>query len=149
MEILKISIKENIVIRDIILSVFTGSYFLLVWLFHVPVINYFFNKVGIWFNNPYMGFTFFILYLVTPISAGLLTFKLKKFKQFSFDKTLINNLVSSLTFALPMFVLIFLSEKDFSIFALIGVLFFSTLFSFINAALSATFLSRILTKQPQ
>ena len=147
MKVSKVSLTENIVIRDIILSVFTGFYFLLVWLFHVPVINYFFNKVGIWFNNPYMGFTFFILYLVTLFSAGLLTFRLKKSKQISFDNTLINNLVSSVTFALPMLLLIFISNKDFSIFAFIGGLFFASLISFINAALSATLLSRILTKQ--
>ena len=141
--------EGNIVKRDILLSALIGIYFLLVLFSHDSIINFILNRFGIKFHNQHFYLTAFSLYLISSVTAGFLSYKLNKIKQLSFDRKLINALTGALTFILALMLPIILTNSDISVFGFIGILFFSILFSFIIAALSATLLSRILTKQPQ
>ena len=146
MDIPKLNTKGNIIKREILFSAFTGLYFIIVLYFHVPFINFFTYRIGVRIQNPYFWTTIFILYLVTPLAAGFLNYKLSKESQFSYDKTLINGLIAAVTFVLFFLLSSSFLGEDYSLAALTGIIFFSSIFSFIIAALNTTLLSSILTK---
>lgn len=146
MGIPKLNTQGNISKRDLILSAFTGFYFNLILFLHETFLNFFFYRFGLGFKNQYPGMTIVLLYLISPLAAGFLTYKLNKTRQFSFDKTLINGLTAALSYVFILLIILFFFEgKTMSVAALFGILFFSMLFSFIIAALNTTLLSRILT----
>ena len=140
----ELKLKQNLTKRDAILSVFTGIYFTLLFIFHPNIINFFINRFGAHFQNDHEILTLLGLFLITPLAAGLITFTLNRPAPFSFDKTLLKGFIAAIAFNFSYSFPLYFFRNAFSLFGFIGFMFFFTLFSFIIAALMATLLAKIL-----
>ncbi|GGG14200.1 hypothetical protein [Pontibacter amylolyticus] len=124
------------------LQIITGVYLALIFLLQGVIYKLVHLRFGILIENDSPFLTFLVFYLLTAPLA-IITSNLLNKKRLQYDTALQAGMIANYTFVL-MLVSLLLFAPDISIFAIIGAMFFASIFGFAWSALSAVLYEKIL-----